>query len=409
MFDTRIKTHHAGLRKTKKHQKPLSKEELEDFLQTTPTHKEGVIYFHVPYCDNICSFCSMNRSKLDGELDNYANFLLQKIDYFSKQPYIKQKKFESVYFGGGTPTIFKKTQLEKIIKAINKSFNLDKSCEFSFESTLHNLNEDKIKLMQDLGVNRYSIGIQTFSDEGRKLLNRVGSKDKTIKKLSKIREAFKGNMCIDIIYNYPNQTKDEAKQDAQISKDLGVDSVSFYSLMFHDGSDLSQKVSLKDYYVLEHDKALHDIFLETMLKDDNYEILEYTKINKKNRDKYKYIRLSHKGVDILPIGVGAGGRLGKYSSFSPTMHMQMFLNTQEEELKLKLLGSLFQYPRIKYKEIKKLTSQTIYEQIYTFLQEVERFGYIRLEDETIEFEKSGIFWGNTIASKILDIALKDYE
>lgn len=405
MFKTRVKGHHRASKKSQP-KRPASKEEIEAFLQTSPKDEEGIIYFHVPYCDKICSFCSMNRSMLDGELDEYTDFLLKKIDTFANTPYIKQKRFESVYFGGGTPTILKTKHLEKILTAINEKFNISPTCEFSFESTLHNLNKNKINLMQSLGVNRYSIGIQTFSNEGRVLLNRTGDKEVAIKKLSQIKEQFNGHVCIDIIYNYPNQSIKEVEEDARLSKKIGVDSASFYSLMFHEGSSLSKTISLEDYYKLDHDQALHDKFLSSMLEGD-YEILEYTKVNKIGGDKYKYIRLSHKGVDILPLGIGAGGKLGKYSSFTPNKNMQMFIEVDKESEKLKLLSSLFQYPNIKLKNVKKLLSEEKFQEVYKFLEKTQKHGYLNLSDEEIIFESKGIFWGNTIASEILDIATKE--
>lgn len=405
MFKTRVKGHHRASKKSQP-KRPASKEEIEAFLQTSPKDEEGIIYFHVPYCDKICSFCSMNRSMLDGELDEYTDFLLKKIDTFANTPYIKQKRFESVYFGGGTPTILKTKHLEKILTAINEKFNISPTCEFSFESTLHNLNKNKINLMQSLGVNRYSIGIQTFSNEGRILLNRTGDKEVAIKKLSQIKEQFNGHVCIDIIYNYPNQSIKEVEEDARLSKKIGVDSASFYSLMFHEGSSLSKTISLEDYYKLDHDQALHDKFLSSMLEGD-YEILEYTKVNKIGGDKYKYIRLSHKGVDILPLGIGAGGKLGKYSSFTPNKNMQMFIEVDKESEKLKLLSSLFQYPNIKLKNVKKLLSEEKFQEVYKFLEKTQKHGYLNLSDEEIIFESKGIFWGNTIASEILDIATKE--
>lgn len=405
MFKTRVKGHHRASKKSQP-KRPASKEEIEAFLQTSPKDEEGIIYFHVPYCDKICSFCSMNRSMLDGELDEYTDFLLKKIDTFANTPYIKQKRFESVYFGGGTPTILKTKHLEKILTAINEKFNISPTCEFSFESTLHNLNKNKINLMQSLGVNRYSIGIQTFSNEGRVLLNRTGDKEVAIKKLSQIKEQFNGHVCIDIIYNYPNQSIKEVEEDARLSQKIGVDSASFYSLMFHEGSSLSKTISLEDYYKLDHDQALHDKFLSSMLEGD-YEILEYTKVNKIGGDKYKYIRLSHKGVDILPLGIGAGGKLGKYSSFTPNKNMQMFIEVDKESEKLKLLSSLFQYPNIKLKNVKKLLSEEKFQEVYKFLEKTQKHGYLNLSDEEIIFESKGIFWGNTIASEILDIATKE--
>lgn len=407
MFEKRLKGHHDVGSKFKSKKRPATPEELENFLQTSPKEEEGVIYFHIPYCDKICSFCSMNRTKEDNRLDEYTDFLLKEIEKYSNYPYIKQKKFESIYFGGGTPTILKNKHLGMILEAINSKFNVSKTCEFSFESTLHNLNLEKVKLMQSLGVNRYSIGIQTFSNKGRELLNRTGDKEKAIKNLSKIKENFDGLVCIDIIYNYPNQSIEEVLEDARVTKELQIDSASFYSLMFHEGSVLNSNVS-QDYYELNTDRNLHHAFLNSMLEDE-YEVLEYTKIARKNKDQYKYIRLSHKGADILPLGVGAGGRLGLFDIYRMNEKRQFTIHSSQEERNFKKLSSFFQYPEVRISNLHKYLESKTVDEILDFLKKAENKKYLSIDKEKIKFNQDGIFWGNTIANSVLEIALKEIE
>ncbi|NLK66587.1 MAG: radical SAM protein [Campylobacteraceae bacterium] len=401
MFEKRVKGHHRA-----RIAAPImaSNEEIENFLEKEPCGKAGIIYFHVPYCDNICSFCNLNRVKKDGELDGYVNFLVKSIEKYAKYPYIKNKVFKSIYFGGGTPTIFNVSQLEKILSAIRLNFSLDDDIEFSFETTLHNLSLNKIKLMQDFGVNRYSIGIQTFSDSGRKLLNRVGTKAKALKKLEMIRESFKGQICSDIIYNYPKQTIDEAIEDAKIVKSLKLSSSSFYSLQFHKGSEFIKHHDI-NYYDLEKDKELHHAFLETILAGGDYKVLEYTKVALD--DRYLYITLSHRGVDILPIGAGAGGRLGSYSIFNVKPDMRVASINTIALKKHALFSSLFQYEFIKLDEIKKLVDENTFYKLMEFFKECEDYSYLKIEDDMLEFSIDGIFWGNTIAEKVIDIS-KEY-
>ncbi len=406
MFKKRLKSHHAHELRPGKLSLPLTKGGLEKRLSKPPSSKEGIIYFHVPYCDKICSFCSMNRTKLDGELEEYTEYLLKEIEYYSKFEYIQGKEFESIYFGGGTPTILKTHQIERVLKSINKNFNLSSTCEFNFESTLHNLSFEKLNLMQSMGVNRYSIGIQSFSDRGRKFLNRTGSGQKAQDKLLKIRENFKGNMCIDIIYNLPEQTKEEIYEDACITKKVGADSVSFYSLMFHEGSAMDGS-EVKDYYELETDKMLHDTFVNGMLEDD-YEILELTKISKIGRDQYKYIRLQHKGVDMLPIGVGAGGALAGVAGFSPKRGLKFFKRESEKIQKLKVFTALFQHPIILFSDMKKQVNQKTFDKVYALLKELEKLNYVKLKDDCVVYTIDGIFWGNNISNEVLKIALKEY-
>lgn len=401
MFKTRQKGHHIP--RLTEPQMVLS-DQFEKYLNQKPNDENGVLYFHIPFCDNICSFCNLNRVKINDEIQAYTNFLIQSIKYYSKFEYIQNKIFKSIYFGGGTPTILKNVQIEQLFKAINENFRIAKDVEFSSESTLHNLSISKLNLMKSLGVNRYSFGVQTFSDNGRKILNRKGSCESAIKKLENIRENFDGLVCADIIYNYPNQTIYEVKNDAKILKELKIDSVSFYSLQFHKGSKFFKKFN-SDYYDLSYDLALHDAFIDEML-DENYEILEYTKLNRKNRDRYLYIKLSNQGVDILPIGNGAAGRIGKYSIMTDSGKNMIFKNSQNS-IEFSNFAKLFQYPKINLSDISKFLDEEFFKKEMDFFKKCENLGYVEITKDEIIFNKSGIFWGNTIALNVINIS-KEY-
>ena len=400
MFKQRLKGHSRDIP-----QNPImaSRDDLDELLQTDPENTDAAIYVHIPFCDNICSFCSMNRTKLEDELDNYTKFLLKEFDRYGKTAYMSAKKIGSVYFGGGTPTILKQSHLEPIITSIKRNFNLSDDCEFSLESTLHNLSLSKLNLLQSLGVNRFSIGIQTFSNRGRKLLNRVHNKDEAINHLGKIRDNFNGLMCIDIIYNYPEESIEEVLEDARLVRELGIDSTSFYSLQFFENSVLAKNMS-EDYYNLDTDKALHHTFIQYLLNSNEYEILEYTKLNKKDRDEYKYIRLSHAGADILPIGKGSGGRLGDYAIYNISEKSQMISQMNQKQRAYSRLCALFQYDKISFQNIKKFVSDECFDVLLKFFKECENSGYLNIKNDNLDYTLDGIFWGNSIAARVSEIA-----
>jgi len=404
MFNKRIKGHSVA---PSKRPDMVSEDELWEFLESAPDENEGVIYIHVPFCDNICSFCSMNRTKLEDELDEYTKFLLSEIEKYSATNYLKSKKIGSVYFGGGTPTILKERHLEQVINALKGSFNILPECEFSLESTLHNLNISKLRLLNELGVNRYSIGVQTFSEAGRKLLNRTHSSEAAIKHLRDLREKFSGMLCVDIIYNYPNESIDEVVRDAKLVRELGIDSASFYSLQFLDGSVLSKTIS-EDYYDVEVDKSLHHAFLDEILSQGDYEILEYTKMAKKGRDQYKYIRLSHVGADVLPLGKGAGGRLGEFGIYNMSQKMKVMGHMTARQMDFDRFVNLFQYPQISLERVFKFVSQTCANELMDLFKKCEESGYLKIENDSLNFTKDGVFWGNSIANAVMEISKKEF-
>lgn len=236
MFKIRYKSHHDVRNVISKFTKNFkaSKEDFISLLEGVNVSKQLALYFHTPYCDKICSFCNMNRKQLDNDLEEYTKYICDEIKKYGAYKFCKTSEVDVVFFGGGTPTIFKKEQLERILKTLRENFIFSKDYEMTFETTLHNLSFEKLEIMEKYGVNRISVGIQTFSNRGRKLLNRTYDKNYIVERLKEIKKRFSGLICIDIIYNYANQTDEEILEDARLLSEIKVDSTSFYSLMIHD-------------------------------------------------------------------------------------------------------------------------------------------------------------------------------
>ena len=409
-FTKRFKSHadSSGLVSNyfRKNKKMITETELFKLLENPAKEKEGVIYVHVPYCDKICSFCNLNRKKLDNDLEDYTNFLVSEFEKYGKTPYMKSKEIKVVFFGGGTPTILKEHQLEKIFRSIHENYNLSDDCEFTLETTLHNLNLNKIKILEKYGVNRLSVGIQSFAEKGRNMLNRTFTKEEAIRRLKELKENFSGMVCTDIIYNYPEETVEEVMEDAKIVADLEIDSTSFYSLMIHEGSKMSKDIKENTFelnYQLETDRKLHHAFLETLLATGEYEVMEHTKVVRKGKDRYNYIRFTHKGADILPIGVGAGGKIADTDIFRINNEKAFYMLSEntEEENRFKRISGLFQYPEVYFTDLKKYVSEEVFVELYKLFKNFEAKGYMKIYDTHTELTTEGIFWGNNISSVIL--------
>ena len=411
MFKTRYKSHHdvKDIILSKSKRKLKLPNTYWKLMDEEPKDTDGGVYVHIPFCDKICSFCNMNRKKLDNDLEDYTKFLLKEIDKYKNKPYIQKKRFSVVFFGGGTPTILKSHQLEKVLIKLREVFLLKENYEFTFETTLHNLTLEKLEIMEKYGVNRLSIGIQTFSNRGRNILNRTYEQEFVKKRLKEIKEKFKGLICLDIIYNYSEQTSEEIVEDAKIVKEISADSVSFYSLMIHEGSKISKDLNMKEKnfeYTVKKDKELHDKFLEYLLEND-YKVLEHTKLTK-GTDSYKYIRNVHQLKDLIPIGVGAGGRVQNIEIYNLNKMITFYSLDSEKTMKMKLLSGASQYEYVDLNNIKKIVGDR-YEKIFEVLLNLEKEGYINLEEERYQYTKKGIFWGNNISALLVETYFKDIK
>ena len=409
MFDIRYKSHHdvKNIIEKMMGRKIVTPFTFNKVLKGNPEVEEGGIYVHTPYCDKICSFCNMNRKQVDNDLNDYTDYLCKEFKKYGEKPYIKNKKITAIFFGGGTPTIYKPFQLDRILSTLRENFNIYKDCEFTFETTLHNLTWEKLEIMERYGVNRISIGIQTFSDRGRKILNRTYNQEYIVEKIKEIKRKFKGLICIDIIYNYPDQTDEEIINDAKIACSLGVDSISFYSLMIQDGSQISKdraenKVVFK--YNLARDKELHDKFLDITLKN-GYSILEHTKITN-GKDQYRYIRNVNSFSDLIPIGVGAGGRVGDYELFHLNKLITFYAFDNDIKMRVKKLSGILQYKKVEIEKIKELSGKS-YEKIYSLLENYQEKGLIEIKNNIMEYTIDGVFWGNSITASIVEEMIKD--
>jgi len=397
MFEKRFKSHHDSRNISKKfvEKKEVNNEYYMEKLNCKSDGKSKVLYVHVPYCDKICSFCNLNRKQVNDNLEAYTDYLIEELLEKSKTNYIKDSIFESIYFGGGTPSILKEKQLERILNTIKENYKLHEEYEWNFETTIHNLSDEKIEIFNKYGVNRLSIGIQTFSNSGRKYLNRTYSKEEIISKINKLKESFNGYICADIIYNYKTQNLYEVEEDAKLIKALNFDSVSFYSLMIHEGSKLSFEDKLEEN--LQKDLLCFQKFYNEFEKDEEWELLELTKFLKKGRDKYKYICLRNNGAETLGIGIGAGGYIKNISHFNISKELGKFYEEKSEHIKYRNLSGLLQFKTYSFEKIKGILSNNNYK---VFLECIDKFHKNKMGDFTekgFTLNEKGVFWGNNIS------------
>jgi len=185
------------------------------------------VYIHIPFCKSKCKYCSFISFCNIENIRVYLSSLMKEIKFSYKGEQLK-----TLYFGGGTPSLLSAEQLEKIIKI----FNLDKDTEITLEVNPDDASLEYLSALKQIGINRLSIGSQTFNDEILNSIGRRHNSKQTINAVKMAKQVGFGNISLDLIYGLPGQTIDILKKDLEIISTLGVQHISTYGLKIEEDS-----------------------------------------------------------------------------------------------------------------------------------------------------------------------------
>lgn len=228
------------------------------------------IYIHIPFCNSICTYCDFCKVFYNKKyIDDYLNNL--KIEINERY---KGETINTIYIGGGTPSSLNDDELIKLFEII-KVFNINSNYEFTIECNVESITENKLKIMKDNGVNRISIGVESFDDDVIKLLGRNHNKDLVFKKINLVKKYF-DNINIDLIYAAYNDIN-ILKNDIKYFLELDINHISTYSLIVEDNTIL--KINGFKNVLEDIDYEMYK-YIENTLEDNgyiHYEISNYAK------------------------------------------------------------------------------------------------------------------------------------
>ncbi len=169
--------------------------------------KNTAIYIHIPFCDHKCIYCDFYSIITSDNISSYKTALLKEINYYAKL-HAHEREITSIYFGGGTPSLMEPEYLREIITHVKGKFNVSASAEITMETNPGTVSENKLKDFRNSGINRISIGIQSFNEEELKFLTRIHDKETAIRTVHNAANAGFNNISVDLIFNLPGQTKE---------------------------------------------------------------------------------------------------------------------------------------------------------------------------------------------------------
>jgi len=242
----------------------------------------SALYIHIPFCDHKCIYCDFYSIITSDNINAFLNALKKEINYYSNL-YSHNRYFSSLYFGGGTPSLMSPSYINEIINHIREKFNLNDDAEITLETNPGTVTKEKLKSFLDCGINRISIGIQSFDDDDLKFLTRIHDSAAAIKTVEDAFNAGFENISADLIFNLPGQTKEKWLKNLNIITSLPVKHISAYSLILERGTILNKmvldgKVKIQDE---DYDADLYETTID-FLESENFKQYEVSNFAKEN-------------------------------------------------------------------------------------------------------------------------------
>lgn len=234
------------------------------------------IYIHIPFCKQACNYCNFYFSTSNYFQEDFTKAVLKEIA--QQKNYLPSKNLKSVYFGGGTPSILPSNFLDEILMEISKHFNIENNAEITLEANPDDLDINKLTDLKQLGINRLSIGVQSFFDTDLAYMNRAHNANDVHKCLNNAEKLGFENLSIDLIYGVPSQSHKQWKENLILVNQYNINHLSSYALTIEEKTPL--------YFLIRKGKA-KNVNDEQALADFTY-LQEWA-----NKNKWQHYEISN--------------------------------------------------------------------------------------------------------------------
>ena len=367
------------------------------------------LYLHIPFClkkCNYCDFCSFSNLS-ECEKNSYIKFLISEIKSYKKDEPIV---IDSIFFGGGTPSLLSVSEFSDICRAIAETFVLDSEIEFTVEANPKTLTREKLINMKNCGVNRLSIGMQTIHANESKILGRIHNFDDAMESIRLFDKLGVDNFNLDLMYGIPEQTLDSFRETLRTAISSGAAHISAYGLIVEEGTDFYRR---KNHLPLPSEDEEFDMYslASQMLGEvgfSHYEISNYAKEGYLCRHNLKYWHDSeYIGVGLAAHSYYGNIRYANTTRFSEYLTEDFTKYRTEEPIDEE--SRAYEYAMLRFR-LKEGISLTEYQSLFgkSFLLGREnkidsfvRAGLISLSEDTVAFTEKGFYLSNTLLSELL--------
>ncbi len=381
------------------------------------------IYIHIPFCKQACHYCDFHFSTSLKKKADLVNAICEELRLRKNE---LTGKVKTIYFGGGTPSLLTSEELQQIITAIQTNYTISENPEITLEanpddlidvglSAVEDLKPTKLAILKKAGINRLSIGIQSFFEEDLKLMNRAHNASEALNCIKEAKKHFQ-NISIDLIYGIPGMTKERWKKNLEIALELNVPHLSCYALTVEPKTALKKFIDKGIVPPVDEEAAKqhYEILLEVTEKAgyDNYEFSNFGKSGFESRNNTAY----WEGKPYLGIGPSAHGYNGKSRSWNVANNTKYIKSIAAGELPLEseilsnedkyneyIMTGLRTKKGVSLNKIETEFGKEFLEYLMKQAANPLKNELLILEEESLKISKEAKFLGDGIASDLFKV------
>ena len=371
------------------------------------------IYIHIPFCRARCSYCDFATGAYEGALaEQYVRALAREIESFERAG--AREEVDTIYFGGGTPSLLTHAQVSKILNAVRKRFRVSGETEVTMEMNPGTVTPDAARAFRAEGVNRASFGAQTFDDRELRRLGRTHTADDTRRTFDTLRDSGFDNVSFDLIAGLPRQTLDAWERNLEEALALRPEHLSLYLLEVHEGTPLAAQIREGRYPMPDSDLAAEMYRLISARTREagyeQYEISNFCLPRRESRHNMKYWT----GAPYYGFGCSAHSFDGRASRWSNERDARAYveliektgtavverteLDARERSAEALFLGLRLLVRGVDLAEHRALFRRDVLAEYAEDLARFDEAGLVRLEGDVLRLTPEGALLSNEVFS-----------
>jgi len=367
------------------------------------------VYIHIPFCHQICNYCDFNKFFFHNQpVDEYIESLGKEMALWTDD--LKKAKIETIFIGGGTPTSLSLEQLERLFTLIHMYIPMEQVIEFTSEANPDEITLEKMQLMRKFGVNRLSMGVQTFDQDLLKVLGRTHSNEHVYEVIEFAKQTDFPSISIDLMYGLPNQTMEQWKASLQEAFRLKIPHISAYSLLVEPKTIFYNLLSKGKLSLPGEDleAEMYGYLLDEMKQNGylQYEISNFSLEGKASQHNLLYWN----NDEYIGLGAGAHGYVNgvRYSNHGPLKKYMQTIDsgekplmmqkevTQIEKMEEEMFLGLRKNAGVSLERFEERYGQTLPQVYGEQLEELLRKELIKMENNFVKLTTRGRFMGNEV-------------